>query len=308
MDYFSMQYGQARGSSFALALSQLFHGEKPLVYGLFAGQGAALLSLSDAHELQNPILLVQSLVLASMDWNESVHELLRHPELERPPEAPLTPEAILARIAYDGRFSGVMKRGPGSQQAGLLLENPGARMAIVDYVGQLDVTDISRVVEQLASLSVTLLCGAHKPGRPAFDFSLGLTPTLVQSLHVVLENTEGPAQRLLLVRGVWLFMVLAYITQLRPVLDRRLISDVVVHDAESSWMSVFAEFGQQDGRVQGKYLDAHLLRALRSIGTFGLVYTKDELFYNKAAWKLRCEWQRWTGFGAAREETLNIRL
>ncbi len=299
-----------KGSSRWLAQSQLLQPEEcPLLYGLFGDLGTPLLLLSDAIELQSPILVVESLVLAAVDWNGAIADILTLPQVRAAPPEALAPEVIIGRIAYDARFSGLMRSGPGFEHAGSVLLNSTAAAAIAGYVYQLDMADHPRLLDQLSNLSVLLLCGAHKKDQPAFDFYLSTLPSLVWGLHVLLQEFDDERYRAVLIRGVWLLMVMSYITQLRPILDASLVSGAGTDEASGNWDGLFAEFRGQGEAVAGGCRDVHLLRALRSIGELGRRASADgEAFCLRAAWKLRSEWQSWVGLGNAREETLNIRL
>ncbi len=331
MDYFSIQLGQLKGNSQELAISQLLApGPEPLLHGLFSMLGRPLVLLADAVELRSPLLLVESLVLAAAGWGGGLSAVLAHPQLASPPAEALAPDIIMARMAYDGRLSGLMRSGPGYQHAPSVLVNLAARAAVIDYVHCLDLADETSLLDQLAGLSVLLLCGTHKKGRPAFDLYLGSLPGLVQGLRVVLARFDDAAYRARLIQGVWLLMVLCYVTQLRPVLDPSLVVDGGGSSSSGSgsgsgsggagggdethnpppggWHDLFAEFRDSD-TVQGCYSDPHFLRALRSICEMRHSSRDRETFLLHAAWKLKTQWTRWIGLGLnPREETLNIRL
>ncbi|CAP64570.1 uncharacterized protein PODANS_5_8450, partial [Podospora anserina S mat+] len=165
MTYFSLLNNQYNSNSTALALSQLFSGPIPLVYGLFSSLGLPLTFLSDGIELRSAILVAQSLTLSAVDWQPGIYDLLTSSQLARPASELLGPEELLRRVAYDGRFSGVMKGGAGYHNINQILSNPSARAAVVEYVQQLDCRNLSLLLPQLASLSVLLLTATHKPGK-----------------------------------------------------------------------------------------------------------------------------------------------
>ncbi|KAK0611590.1 hypothetical protein B0T14DRAFT_441322 [Immersiella caudata] len=306
MSYFSMELTRFSGSPKALAFSHLLAGDKPLISGLFAGLGRPLVFLGDAMELHSPILLVQSLALCAVDWMDPIHDILTHLGQGAQASGFLSPEQILNRVAYDGRLSGIMKSGPGFQGISQVFASPGAKAAVLDYVRQLDCRDAEAIVDQLCALSPIVLCGSHRPGYPAFDFYLSWVPSWVNSLRVLLPSLDDDADKITLLRGVWLLIILAYVTQLRPVLDASLIfSDEALGDC--TWEKVLAEFREQ-GISGGKYKDLQLLRTLRSLWSLGRGHDGDRQLNLRAACKIVREWKGWTGLGADREETLNIRL
>ncbi|KAK1831215.1 hypothetical protein QBC39DRAFT_372098 [Podospora conica] len=307
MTYFSMENGKFGGNSAALAMSHLLTGEKPLVYGLFSGLGRPLVFLSDGLELRSPFLVLQALTLSAIDWSDSIHELLSHPQLMRASNSVLPPDQTLTQLAYDGRLSGIMKAGPGFHGVSHVFSNAAAKAAVLEYVHQLDCRDINKVVEQLSSLSVLLVCATHKAGSPAFDFYLGCLPAWIHGLRILLGSVPDESNRTMLVRGVWLIMVLAYITQLRPVVDLDgLYSDTFL--GLGNWEGVFHSV-RSKASVDERYNDLQLLRALRSFSEFGKQYDGGaDSIYLRGAWKLATQWKTWTGLGADREESLNIRL
>ena len=306
MSYFSMELGKFSASPKALALSHLLNGPKPLIYGLFAGLGRPLVFLSDAMELHSPILVVQALTLAAVDWVDPIYDILTHPQLALPATEFLSPEQILGRVAYDGRLSGIMKSGPGFHGVSQVFASPPVKAAVLEYVCQLDCRNTWMLVEQFSALSTLLLCGSHRASSPAFDFYLSCVPSWVNSLRVLLPSIADEADKVKLIRGVWLLIVLAYITQLRPVLDTSLLLSEEL-PGNFTWENVMAGFLRR-GISEGKYKDLQLLRTLRSLWSLGRDCDRESQLNLRAACKIVKEWKGWTGLGADREETLNIRL
>ncbi|KAK3985621.1 oxidoreductase AflY [Cladorrhinum sp. PSN332] len=307
MTFFSMENGSFGGNSKALAVMEFFTGPKPLLYGLFSGSSMPLALLSDGLELRSSVLVVQSLTLSAVEWSEHIFEILTHPQLSRPASELLSPEEIIRRVAYDGRFSGLMKSGPGYHGLSNIFANATAKTAIVEYIQQLDVRNIAHLMPLLSNLAVLLLCGTHKPNQPAFDLYLGHIVTSINSARVVLDNLEESSHRIVLVRGVWLFTILLYITQLRPVTDMSLVHSTELPEGKV-WDKIHAEFAL-GGVSTGKYGDISFLRVLRSLWELDKAYGGIHgRLYTKAIWKLGCQWQTWTGLGGDREGTLNIRL
>ncbi|KAK4160110.1 oxidoreductase AflY [Cladorrhinum sp. PSN259] len=307
MTYFSMENGSFGGNSKALACMELFTGPKPLLYGLFSGSSMPLALFSDALELRSSVLMVQSLTLSAVEWSEHVQEILKHPQLSRPASELLSPEEIIRRVAYDGRFSGLMKSGPGYHGVSNIFSNAIAKAAVVEYVKQLDVRNIAQLMPQLSQLAVVLLCATHKPNTPAFDLYLSHIVTSINSTRVLLDNLDDRSHKVMVVRGVWLFIILLYNTQLRPVTDPALVLSTELPDGKV-WDQIHGGF-ILSGVSTGKYGDACFLRILRSLWELDKVYgSVHGKLYAKAAWKLVCQWQTWTGLEGDREGTLNIRL
>ncbi|KAF3763772.1 hypothetical protein M406DRAFT_341195 [Cryphonectria parasitica EP155] len=305
MDYFSTQHAHLKGNHRALVESQ-FCGFTPLVCGLFSGFGQAMITLGDAMEARNSIMVVQSFVLSSVGYSALISDILTDKRFERPSTTASSPSIILSRAAHDGRFS-LNRSGPGFRHAHVILSSPPAREAIADYVHQLDLSNVARLLDNMSRLSVLMLCGTHKKGSPAFDLYLSRTVSLVNSLRVLIH--ECPSQQLdLLIRGTWFLLVLSYITQLRPRLDESLIWSFSTKIGKASWEDLLRPLHLNADALQGKHHDPHFLRALRSLRALSLSGKTDDPLYLHAAQKLDSEWQGWTGLGKAQEASLNIRL
>jgi hypothetical protein len=308
MTYFSMENGRFAGNTKSLAICHFFTGDTPLIYGLFSGIGRPLTLLADGIELRAAILVMESLTLSAVDWMEPVGELLTHPQLAAPFGEYLSPEDIIGRVAYDGRFSGVMKAGSGFHGVSHIFSNPNARTAILEYMRCLDTRDVSLLLQQISALSVLLLTATHKPNQPAFDLYLGRLPTCVNSVRVILENwVEDDSHKILLVRGLWLLVILTYVTQLRPVIDGKLLVSKELAEETRGWNAIMDRIHGQC--VEGREGGHDFLRAVRSLrelsGEYGAAHGR---LYIHAAWKLVRNWQGWTGVGNDREAMLNIRL
>lgn len=142
--------------------------------------------------------------------------------------------------------------------------NASAREAVVDDLHQLDMSDLSGIPESMSRLSVLVLGAAHKKASPAFDFHLSHLPALVYSLRVLVR--EFAAQPIdWLIRGTWLLVVLAYVTQLRPRLDESPVYSFALSDGQMSWEALFNSIHAKPDRLKGKHADPHFLRALKSI-------------------------------------------
>ncbi|KAK4203582.1 hypothetical protein QBC40DRAFT_316332 [Triangularia verruculosa] len=309
MTYFSLLNNQYNSNSLTLAHSQLFTGPKPLVYGLFSSLGLPLTFLSDGIELRSAILVAQSLTISAVDWTNPIFDLLTSPQLARPASELLSPEELLRRVAYDGRFSGVMKSGPGYHNISQIFSNPSARTAVIEYIQQLDCRNIGLLLPQLASLSVLLLTATHKPTAPAFDFYLAHLVTAVNSLRIILGILDQGTHRIVAVRGVWLLFVLVYVTQLRPVVDGELLHGIELQGGHD-WQGIYELFCGEGIANGGRFGNGPFLRVMRTLWELGQEY--DGVgggMCLKAAWKMIGYWGGWTGLGGdSREVGLNIRL
>lgn len=309
MTYFSMENGRFAGNSKTLTIYHFFTGDRPLICGLFAGVGRPLTLLSDGIELRATIMVMESLTLSAVDWMEPMFELLTHPQLELPPGEYLSPEDLIGRVGYDGRFSGVMRAGPGFHGLAHVVSNSNARAAIPEYIRCLDMSNIPLLLQQLSALSVLLSTATHKPDQVAFDLYLSRLPACVNSTRVILESwVVEESHKVLLVRGLFLLIMLTYITQLRPVVDGRLLVSKELAEENRGWETIYKKAKRQ-GTVEGTYGKLEFLRELRSLRELSKAYSAAHgRLYIHAAWKLVGHWKGWTGLGIDREVMLNIRL
>ena len=168
----------------------------------------------------------------------------------------------------------------------------------------MNISHLPDLILELADLALLLLSATHKTDELAFDFYLNHTLTFVYCLQLLLPVYPDTESSILLAYDVWLLTILVYITQLRPTITPSFVDDVEVGEG-ISWEDVFREFHESKS-LEGKYLDAHFLRAMRNLMELGKMREEREIFYLKAAEKLKTQWSEWTGFGKEGEAKLNI--
>jgi hypothetical protein len=309
-DYYSMENTRFLGRSFNMVGHHLHMpntGGRDLLVGLFGGFGRSLILLSDAVELQTAVMSVQALALASVDWNQSIETLLlRCRQAAATHGAKVEPSYILDKVATDGRFSGLNLPAPGISNIPNILESAAAKLAVIGYVAQLDIDGLRVSLHHLARTATLLACAAHKPGQPAYDAFLARLPSLVVAFQVLLEMPQPIplGQIVALGRGVWTLMVLAYISQLRPKFDVRILPDSNIGD----WATIFGDLWAKL-TPGSKYMDGDFLKLLRSIHYLAQYdQDEDQLLYRRSARALVNNWTGFTGYGRPGERSLNIRL
>ncbi|KAL2268480.1 hypothetical protein VTJ83DRAFT_3326 [Remersonia thermophila] len=175
----------------------VFGGERPLVYGLFPGRGLSmfgqpLVTLADALELLTQgayhstpgsnglfvgsLLISEALGTAATSWTGDLFELLSGPVASEDPAALLSPEEVLDHVAFDGRFSGIMRAGPGFYRVGDVLNNAAVRNAVVSYVLHTELRLDETTIAEMAYLTASLLATTHVPEKIAFDYFLTQLP------------------------------------------------------------------------------------------------------------------------------------
>ncbi|KIM94471.1 hypothetical protein OIDMADRAFT_60798 [Oidiodendron maius Zn] len=304
INYFDLKLAQFDGDWKAMLAQYFLQGPQPLLSGLVGGFGHPLILLADTFELQSPDLAVEALALTAIDYNDLCKFLLLSLSVGGAnPNPTLSPQHILSKIRTDQRFNGLVTI-PGVQNMTNVLSNLQARTALMEYMYMLNISHLPDLISELADLALLLLSATHKPDEPAFDFYLNHTLTFVYCLQLLLPVYPDTESSILLVRGVWLLTILIYITQLRPTITPSFVEDVEVGEG-ISWEDVFREF-QESKSSEGKYLDPHFLRAMRNLMELGKMREEREVFYLKAAEKLKTQWSEWIGFGKEGEAKLNI--
>lgn len=315
MDYFSVEHTNKDGvATLRWALDQLWKAEedgKVLIYGLFGKSGRSLLFLADGLEVPTAVMVVQGLTLAAIDWSQPIQDLIAA-TCASPEQSQVKGESafsIFYRIGNDGRFSGLP--GPGVQNFSAVMNDARMHQALSEYVRRLDVSDTEQTLRELCRLSVLVACATHHPGRPAFDLWLARLPSLVVSLAVLQVNIAASGasrdMAVVLVRGVWMLMLVAYVSHMRPVVDEGLVSGPTT---TRTWEHILAEF-RADAFLSGsKYLDSNFTALLRSIHRLAEVDNDPNWtdWYRKMGSYLVGNWTKWGSAGNPRELHLNIRM
>lgn len=316
MDYFSVQHTiKGGGATLIWALHHLWRvakDGKALIYGLFGRSGRSLLFLSDGLEVPTAVMVVQGLTLAAIDWSQPIQDLLSacafpHQQVQaQGQDNSVFP--IFHRIGNDGRFSGLGL--PDVHNFANIMNNARMRAALFDHVRQLYVHDFDRILSDLSRLSVLLACTTHKPGKPAFDLWLGRLPSLVVALRVLLETTaQMGAHRdfgYVLIRGVWMQMVLTYVSQMRPVINEGFLSGPTT---TRTWEHMLAEFRADALLPSSKYADLYfptLLRSIHRLAEFDNDPNSND-WYRKMASYVVGNWTRWGSTAGPQGLHLNIR-
>lgn len=133
-----------------------------------------------------------------------------------------------------------------------------------------------------------LLCATHTPGETNFDFFYVHLLTVSHAVRTLLPVV--PVKYALpLVRSHWLFVLIVYIIQLRPVIHPELVEDVDVKGR--GWEQVVGHVLEKETSK-----DAHYLKAVRAMRDAAGLWEEDGEFYLKAAVKLAWEFVKWGGF------------
>ncbi|OAA59850.1 hypothetical protein SPI_06048 [Niveomyces insectorum RCEF 264] len=342
--YFSYEYNVGQKYLSHTAAAHLAYRSPSLLHGLFNHLGVPLIMLADGLHIPSALYLVSTMALACAHWDSLIATQLavlraeidrRRVELNpaavtmsmiKQAPADASPLNLLRRIAQDARFQNVMPMGlPGYAEhlcrGQSILCNTTVEAALHEYVWALEVPDtddMDTVLTELGYAAVLLACATHKPLGPStnsyaeqYDYYLCMLPSLVHAVRAILWAFKPigffKPFRLLLVRGVWMVMILAYVTQMRPTVTEALVTEVDSGSEPLSWEQLSLYFSNDPQLDIPRHRDFMFLRALSSIGSLACYDTKRDRFYNQAAFKLQRTFTSWVGFGHPGEPTLNIR-
>ncbi|KAF8460417.1 hypothetical protein BDZ91DRAFT_739290 [Kalaharituber pfeilii] len=278
-------------------LDFMLQGEKPLVNSLICGVGHPFIHFGYAIELNSREVAMEALTLAATcyDFLTKYTNSQIYPATETSTKNPM---AILNRVREDIRFDGLCEA-PGQHNRSILFKDREG--LIVEYCNQLDINGIAieTLLELLTKLSVTILTTTHKPGNPQYDFFICHAVTVSYAARTVLPILPASSHRTLL-RNLWFFILLVYLTQMRPSIKPELVEQVQTKGR--GWEHVINKAIANGGTLP----DTHYMKALRAMRDSAKLYTHDDLFYLKAALKFAYEYENWIGFEDSKE-TLDIK-
>ena len=277
----------------------LYGRPKPFLTGLTGGFAHPFILLSDAVELGSPILAADALALTATDYN-ALAKVLELPLPDNPDAGKKPLLDVLKELRADSALDAVVPK-PGIENIRVILSNHTAGLALGKYLPALDLAPANEenLLHELVRLGTQLLLCTHAPGTPAFDFYLNHSLTFSNSAAILLPVVPPP-HRPMLLRIVWLMTLLAYTTQLRPVVTPSLLEDSV---PEKGWEEIKAV---ALGGVAGRTADPHFVKALHILSRFAGRWPDDGDVFLKAANKLVREFEDWTGFGNEGELKLNV--
>lgn len=211
----------------------------------------------------------------------------------------------------DSRFDAFFEK-PGEDNYTPLTEDKEKEAVLLEYWNSWTVTDPKAQFEAAQRAAVALLVGSHERGQK-FDFFLVHILTSSHAVRVIAPLIR-PTYHVPLLRQWWLFLLTAYIGQLRPAVNRNKISDVDLAGRDWKWVADRAVNGKraQDAHfVKGKKLlsidfsvpaDHVLNLACRSIQEAAKTWGDEDQYFLKAAVKLADEFSGWGGFSASSED------
>lgn len=263
-----------------------------------------MIHLGYAFELSSRTVAIEALALTAGFYND-MHKYLDDPSYTKP--SPFTSESpleILEKLRRDRRLDGAFTQ-PGEENLSVLVADKEKEAVMLEYWNSWVVTNPKEQFAAIQRAAAALVVGTHKEGEK-YDFFLVHLLTSSHALRIVLPLV--PAKyHIPLLRQWWLFVVSAYIMQLRPAVDVSKIENVKVHGED--WKTV------NDRAVNGEYCtDAHYVKgkrhqrlrrtamltvtAGRAMKEAANTWGDSDQYYLKAALKFSREFNGWGGFGA----------
>ncbi|KAF1996725.1 hypothetical protein P154DRAFT_525417 [Amniculicola lignicola CBS 123094] len=289
VDFFEDQLVQIKYDWKGLLTDYLFEGKEPLINGLVSGLAHPLIHLGYAYELDSRTVAIEALALGACFYS-SLHKYLDDPSYTKPSAHQSTslPE-LLYKVKEDKRFDGLYSHRSGDISK--VLEEQ--EEALLEYWNAWDLSNPKDQFEESQETAVALFVGTDSPSKGEFDFFLVHLLTSSHAVRILLPII--PAKyHISLVRQWWLFTLAVYIAQTRPEIDTDKISNYDL--GGKNWKFV------TDKALNSKHsLDAHFVKALRSMKVAAETWGDEDEWYLKAAVKFGDEFERWGGFGAESE-------
>ncbi|KAI5196483.1 hypothetical protein E4T39_07769 [Aureobasidium subglaciale] len=290
----------------------LYSGKQPLINNLIAGLAHPLIHLGFALELASPTVAIESLALVAAFYNHQ-HVYLDDPSYTKPsPWSSQNPFDVIQKVHSDSRLESFFNK-PGEDNYSALTEDKEKEAVLLEYWNSWTITDPKSQFEAAQRAAVALLVGTHEQGQK-FDFFLVHILTSSHAVRVIAPLIR-PTYHVPLLRQWWLFLLTAYIGQLRPAVSRSKISDVDLAGRDWKWVAdraVNGEWAQDAHFVKGKPLQINqsyvcsanhgLTLACRSIQEAAKTWGDEDQYFLKAAVKLSDEFNGWGGFSASSED------
>ncbi|KAF2270476.1 hypothetical protein CC78DRAFT_611373 [Lojkania enalia] len=287
VDFFEDQLVAKKYDWKALLNEYLFEGKEPLINGMISGLGHPLIHLGYAYELDSRTIAIEALALGTCFYS-SLHKYIDEPSFTTPTaDCSSSLLDILQKVREDKRFDGLYEHRSGDISK--VLEEQKA--AFLEHWNAWELPNPKDQFEESQKTAVAIFVGTKPPAKSESDFFLVHVLTSSHAIRILLPLV--PAKfHISLVRQWWLFALAVYIAQTRPEIKPDTIND---YDLEGkNWKFVV------DRALTSRHsLDAHFVKALRSMQVASETWGDSSQYYLKAAVKFADEFEHWGGFGTA---------
>jgi hypothetical protein len=275
----------------------LLTGPNPLINCVVSGLGHPLIHLGYAYELNSREVGMEALGLVASCYSD-LHKYLDENKYSKMPSSYSTsnPFEVLARINADKRLDGAFDSIGENNLSKVFNEYESI---LLEYWNAWKILEPEKQFEQSQQLAMALLIStAESLGGHGYDFYLVHLLTTSHAVRVMIPFL--PAKfHLPLVKQWWLITVAIYIAQTRPVVKFDDIRNYDLKGRDWDWVN--------DQALEGKWaLDAHYVKAIRTIKVAGNTWGDKDESYLKAAVKFASEFDGWSGFSAEDEEAMEM--
>jgi len=274
----------------------LLEGKEPLVNSLVADAAHPLIHLGYAFELDSREIATEALTLAATCYKD-LHKLIDGEHQHRMPstvQLKFSLPEMISTLHNDHAFDHLLTR-PGLDNLDIIMKERGN--LVIQYFHRLKVEEIDD--ESFDRMAALMLVATHKPNEPQYDFFLCHVLTSHHAMRVLLADAASSI-KLDLKRQFWLFMLLAYLTQMRPKVDESLVDETKLDG--KGWDFIY------EAALKGDHsTDVHDVKALRSLSVCEK-RNPSSTFWLQAAVKFAMQKKQWTGFGYPGEPQLAVRV
>ncbi|KAF1951860.1 hypothetical protein CC80DRAFT_552930 [Byssothecium circinans] len=286
VDFFEDQLALKKYDWKLLLEEYMFKGKEPLINGLVSGLAHPLIHLGYAYELNSKTVAIEALALGTC-FSSSLHKYVDDPSYTKPsPYMSTSLLDILHKVKEDKRFDGLYDHRSGDISK-VFAER---EEAFLEYWNAWELPNPNEQFEESQRTAVAILMGTEPPKESEFDFFLVHLLTSSHAVRILLPLIPSKFH-LSLVRQWWLFTLAVYIAQVRPELDLTRIDGYDLKNRD--W-----KFVEHRALSSSHSLDAHFVKALRSMKVAAETWNDETQFYLKAAVKFADEFEGWGGFGA----------
>lgn len=261
----------------------MFEGDEPLINCVISGLGHPLIHLGYAFEMNNKEIAIESMSLASCQYNY-MHKYTDSPSFIKPvPFSSTSPMELLNRMATDERFDGIFKERRFDNIEILFQKH---EELVLEYWNSWDLSDPKRQFQESQNTAVNLLVATVAPGTHSYNFFLVHLLTTSHAVRILLSFIPTRLH-VPLVRQWWLLVISVYAAQLRPKMD---IDNINPGDNQSRlWNYV------EDKAVNGPWAtDAHFVKACRAMREMSNTWGDVHQRYLAAALRFVDDFRGWT--------------
>lgn len=267
-----------------------------------------LIHLGYAYELSSRTIAIEALAMVSCFYNDQ-HKYLDDPSYTEPSSwISTSPIEILDKMSSDSRFDGMFTT-QGEDNMDTMFDDKQKEALLLEYWNSWNIQDPKTQFAESQKAAAAILVGSHAQGQQ-YDFFLVHLLTSSHAIRIILPLVSAKFH-IPLVRQWWLFVVSAYISQLRPKFDVKRIEDYDVKARSWAFVddrAVNSKWAQDAHFVKGKCQLCHCktnwltFLGCRALKEAAITWGDSDQFFVKAAVKFADEFDGWGGFGSVSAE------